>query len=108
MGDFRITITIAEHGFDSAAAERCIDSLDRLYAEVGPVVTQNVADGTMAITIAVTAADAWEAGKAAARIYAAALDDAQLRVTPVIDVHTTAVDPEREPGKPETRELTPA
>ncbi len=101
-------MTIAEHGFDSEAAERCLDAFDKLYPESGPVVTQNIQDGTLAITIAVSAPDPWEAGTLAGKIYAKSLNESALSVTQVTDVHTTIVTDREEESMSRSRQLTPA
>lgn len=92
--DYRITLTIARHGASEDAAEAALDSLLELYPECGPVVTQNTETGALALTIAVEATDPWAAGDLAGKIFAKSLDHAKLEVVPILDVSTTAIDPE--------------
>jgi hypothetical protein len=92
LKNFRLTVTIAEHGFSEESADRCFDAFDALYPEAGPVVSQNTKDGTLTVTIAVEATDPWAATNLGSEILAAGFDKAQLALTPVLDVCVTAVE----------------
>ncbi len=92
MKNFRVTVTIAEHGFSEESADRCFDAFNELYPEAGPVVSQNIKDGTLTVTIAVEATDPWAATNLGSEILGNGLEKAQLALSPVLAVCVTAVE----------------
>jgi hypothetical protein len=92
--EYRVTITIAEHGFSDEAADRCLDAFLALDPAAGPVVSQNAASGHLSVTIAVEATDPWAAANLSARIFTKGLEATGLAVTPIIDVSVTQVESE--------------
>jgi hypothetical protein len=104
--EYRLTMTIAEHGFSDEAAERCLDALLALHPETGPVVAQNTDSGHLTITIALDATDPWAATNLGAGILADSLTQAEVPVTPVLDLCVSAVD--REDSTEDVRELIKA
>ena len=96
MTEYRLTMTIAEHGFSEDSAERCLDAFLKHHPEAGPVVSIDPASGTLSITVAVDATDPWAAGNLGAEILADGLNAAELDVTDIVRVDITAVEAERE------------
>ncbi len=103
--EYRLTITIAEHG-NEEAAERCLDAFLTRHPETGPVVSINPSAGTLSVTIALDATDPWAAGNLASMIWASGLNQSGLAPAPIIDVAISAV--EFEDGARRSRELVPA
>jgi len=59
-------MTLPEYGLDEDYAERFLEAFVSTYPETGPVVSQNTADGTLTVVIAVDAVDpddAWRRGR---------------------------------------------
>jgi hypothetical protein len=104
--EYRVTVTIAEHGFSDEAAESALDALLEIAEAAGPVVSQDAESGEMRLTIALDADDAWTAAEQASSVFAEALDKTGLPVTEVIGVQVTAV--EREDSTENVRELVSA
>jgi hypothetical protein len=61
LTDYRIGITVAEHGYDLENGERFLDGFEEAHPEVGPSVSQNTADGTLRVTFSFDAEDAKDA-----------------------------------------------
>lgn len=59
--EHRITVTVAESGYDEANGERALEAFLRTAPETGPVVSQDTSTGTLAVTFALDAADAQDA-----------------------------------------------
>src|SRR4051812_33601023 len=65
MPEYRLTITVSEHGSAPENGERFLNGFMREHPEVGPSVAQNVATGTLSVTFIVDASggkDAMERG----------------------------------------------
>lgn len=90
--EYRIAITIAEHGFSDDAADRCLDAFLSLYPDAGAVVSQNTSNGHLSVTIAVDATDPWAAVNLSATMFTTGLDTAKLPATSIIDVCVTQVE----------------
>ena len=106
--EYRISLTIAKHGYDGDAAEKALDAFLEFHPETGPVVTQNTATGGLTITIGLDATDPWAAGNLAGRILTDGLNGAHLEVVPILDVSITAVDPTDSPAEQARWNLVPA
>ena len=102
--EYRLTITIADHG-NEEAAERCLDALLERHPETGPVVSINPSAGTLSVTIALDATDPWAAGNLASRIWVTGLNQSGLSPAPIIDVAISAVEFD---DARRSRELVPA
>ena len=101
--EYRLTMTIADHG-NEGAAERCLDAFLLAHPETGPVVSIDPALLTLSVTIALEATDPWSAANLASAILADGLIESGLTVTPIVDVAITAVEFEEQVR----RELVPA
>ena len=103
--EYRLTITIAEHG-NEADAERCLDAFLERHPETGPVVSIDPRTGTLSVTIAVDATDPWAASNLASRIWADGFNQSGLELTPIVDVSISAVEFEEDARA--RRQLVPA
>lgn len=90
--EYRLTVTVADHGASEEVAERVLDAFIDLHGETGPVVSQNLADSTLTITVAFDATDPWAANTLGSRIIGGTLDKIGLPKTEVLDVCITALD----------------
>ena len=73
VSEYRITITMSGYGSDDEAAGNLLEAYLRTHPEVGPVISLNSAEDTIAVTLAVDASsqrraldlanDIWETGK---------------------------------------------
>ncbi len=70
--NYRITVTIAEHGRDEDVAERLLDVFEEEYPQAGAVVSQNVASGELSMTVAVEAEDPFKAADTTSTMIAVA------------------------------------
>lgn len=69
--DYRLSITMSDYGREPSNGERFLDAFDATHPEVGGVVSQNVATGTLTLTLTVDATDADDAYQRAQPIVAA-------------------------------------
>lgn len=92
MQEFTLTITIGEHGYSEEAAEKTLDAFLKLVPDAGPVVSQNLAQGTLSITIGLQATDPWAASNIGRDRLAEGLTEAGLAFTSVVDLCVTASD----------------
>lgn len=105
--EFRITVTIADHGFSDEAAERCYDAFADLHAQHGPVVDHNSETGELSVTVSLDATDPWAAANLGSRIIGSGLEASGLERTGIIDVCVTAVEPDRKRGAKRAGHLVP-
>ena len=89
--DHSVTLTVAEHGRDEANGERMLEAFLATHGDADPVVEQNLAEGTLAITLAVDAHDAQEAFSAAQPMFVEGLRASGLPATRVVAVHSEAM-----------------
>jgi hypothetical protein len=95
MSEYRLTVTMAEHGWRPDAednGERLLDAFVQVHPEVGPVVAGDMRVGTLDVTFSLDAADAEEALDLGRKIYAEGLLASGLRPTPVVGIHVEVVE----------------
>lgn len=90
--EYRLTVTIAEHGASEEVAERILDALVEVHPETGPVVSQDLTDSTLTITVAIEATDPWTASTLGSRVVGGTLEHLDLPMTEVLDVCVSALD----------------
>lgn len=87
--DYRLNITMSDYGRDPSNGERFLEAFDATHPEVGGVVSQNVATGTLTLTVDATDAD--DAYRRAQPIIAAVADASGLPPTRPIALEVEAV-----------------
>ncbi len=102
--EHRVEITISEHGRAADNGDRLLGGFHDLSPEVDAVVDQNTETGHLTATFFVDEEDAQEAVEKGAHAFAAALVQANLELTRVIDVRASLVSADEE----DVRELEPA
>ena len=103
--ELRVRVTTGEHGRDPANGERFLEGFLATHPEAHPVVSQNVADGTLTVSFSVEADDAFAAGPIGGEIFTDGATASGLPVSEVVDVAVTLADVGSED---EARELQPA
>src|SRR6266516_2602782 len=97
MMGLRVRVTISKHGTDPDNGEQFLTGCLETHPEANPVVSQNIVDGTLAVSFTVEAEDAFAAaGRVARQIFAEGASASGLSVTEVVDVTVTQVDVESE------------
>ena len=86
MNEQQVTISVAEHGFDTENGETWLEALLDVASEAGPVVTQNADDGTLTMSFTVEAEDPTGAISAAAEVFRLAADVTGLAETTIIEI----------------------
>ena len=92
MNEYRVTVSIADHGRSAEAAEAVLDSFVELYPECGPVVSQDLRTGFLSITLAFDATDPWAATNKAKDTFPRGLAHSRIEVAEVVSVEVTTVD----------------
>lgn len=111
--EFRLTVTIAEHGWDPKNGDLFLRGFVETHPEVGAVVDQNTKTGTLSVTFSFDAADLLEAMRLGSTIFADGAAASGLPVTSLTDValaaevHISPV-PGHELSGETTRQLQPA
>ncbi len=103
--EHRVEITISEHGRAADNGDRLLGGFHALSPEVEAVIDQSLQTGHLTATFFVDEEDAQEAVENGAHVFAAALVEAGLTLTRVIDVRASLVSTD-EPE--DVRELEPA
>jgi hypothetical protein len=91
LPEYRLHITVAEHGRDPADGERVLEGFMQTHPEVGPSVSQNSAAGTLSITFSLDAADANEAIDLGRPIFARGGSASGLSPAPVVGMEISLV-----------------
>jgi hypothetical protein len=101
--ELRVRVTMGEHGADPENGERLLDGFLATHPESAPVVSQDLADGTLTVSFSVQAEDAFAAGPVGGKIFMDGAKASELPATEILDVSVTHAEIESE-----TRELQPA
>jgi len=105
--EVRLSFTVAEHGRDSENGVRVTEAFMRTFAEGGPAVSQNTADGTLTITFAFDAQDAEDAIATGLKVFREGYTESGLPSSEVLDIEASVV-PAEERDSEDIRELAPA
>jgi hypothetical protein len=90
--EYRITLTIAEHGNDPLAGERVLEGFQVVAPDSGPVVDQNRQTGHLSVTLTLDLADLGQ--DSMRRIVGTLMDGLNasgLRATEILDVELVDV-----------------
>lgn len=99
MGEYRITVSMTEHGRPDVAeanAEQLLTAFEETHPEVGAAVGANLAEGWLEVTYSVEAESAEAAFTAGQSIYGAAGAASGLKSTPLARIEVEATSDERE------------
>lgn len=94
MREFRLTITVAEHGRREVAEERMeqlLEAFERIHPEVGAVLGANFHLGRLDATFSVDAKDVHEATEHGWRAFVESAEKAELEPSEVVEVNAIAV-----------------
>ena len=104
MSEYRLTVTVADHGHDLENGERFLDGFMEAHPEVGPSVSQNTETGTLSVTFSVDAEDPDAAYEQSKTIFPEGANASGLPPTHIVKVELELVedaelaeDDEREP-----------
>jgi len=89
--EHRITVTMSELGLDEVNAERLLEAFVRCDPNIGAVMSQNLREGTLAVTFSVDAADAQDAIDVARNIFFDGFKASGLEPTRIVGLEATAV-----------------
>jgi hypothetical protein len=109
--EFRLTVTIAEHGRDPSNGNRFLGGFVKTHPETGAVVDQNTETGELSVTFAFDAQDLLDAMRIGPTIFVEGTTASGLPATKVTDYglaadfRITAVETETEDDA--IRELAP-
>jgi hypothetical protein len=92
--EYQVTITVSEHGYDPAAADRLLDTFLTADADAGPAVSQDVDAGTLTVAFSVHGDEALVIPTKAVQMFADMSRAAGLPLTEVLGVHIDAVSPQ--------------
>lgn len=95
MPEYRIHVTLAEHGHDPENGVAFLEGFMKMHPEVGPSVSQNTEDGTLSVTFSLDAEDTNEAFELARPIFASGAAASELEFRPVVNLEISLV-PEHE------------
>ncbi len=105
--EYRLTVTVTEHGRDPASGEKFLQGFIRTHPDVGAVVEQNVETGRLSVTFAFESGDdLTEVSAEGSRIFTEAANATGLPPTEFIEAKLSVVDLEREDE--DVLELQPA
>jgi hypothetical protein len=94
MAEYRMTITVSEHGHRDVAEDRMeqlLEAFERAHPEVGAVVGANYHRGRLDATFLIDAPSAREANDLGSDVFASAMADAGLELTKIIEINCAAV-----------------
>jgi hypothetical protein len=91
MMEYRLTITISEHGRSEENGARLLEGVLAKHPEVGPVVSQSLAAGTLSVTFSLEAEDPQDGFEHGWSIFVAGANASGLEPTEVVDVRITQV-----------------
>jgi hypothetical protein len=92
MPEYRLTITVTEHGERDVAEdrmERLLEAFESTHPEVGAVIGANFHLGYLDATFSVDAQDAQEAAKIGGEVFVAAATSAGLEPTEVTEINAS-------------------
>jgi hypothetical protein len=94
MSEYRLIITVAEHGHREVA-EDCIERLheafERTHPEVGAVIGANFHLGRLDATFSLDAENAESATKRGVEVFIEAANDSGLEATEIIEINVACV-----------------
>jgi hypothetical protein len=94
MSEYRLTVTVSEHGRREVAEDRMEKLLDAFYEthpEVGAVVGSNYHLGHLDVTFSLDAEDAKEANERGGEIFIEAFMKSGLEHTKIVELNCIAV-----------------
>jgi hypothetical protein len=94
MSEYRLTITVSEHGRKDVAEERMeqlLDAFHHVHPEVGAVIGANFHLGRLDATFSIDAPSAQEANELGSQVFVEAFGESGLEVTEVIEINCVAV-----------------
>jgi hypothetical protein len=89
--EFRITITVGEHGVSEDSASTFLDGFLATHPETGPVVSQDRETGSLSVTFALPADDANQAIDRARRVFRDGVSASGLEPSAVLGVEAVLV-----------------
>lgn len=89
--EYRVTITISEHGSDPANGERFLAGFMNAHPEAGPAVSQNLETGTLSVTFSFEAHDLAGVADQASSIFTAGANATGLPATPLVHAEIESV-----------------
>jgi hypothetical protein len=101
--EYRLTVTVAQHGHDPENGERLLHGFITTHPEVGAVVDQNTETGELSVTYSVDAEDFSTVAERGSSIFAEGATASGLEPTEVINATFDVVRAEDD-----ARELQPA
>jgi hypothetical protein len=93
-GEYRVKITMSGYGSDEDAAEDLLEGYLQTHPDVGPVISLNSAEDTIAVTMALDAPSQQRALELAADIWAAGGEASGIRPGEVIRAEVERVSDE--------------
>src|SRR2546428_12848981 len=84
--EYRLSITITGHGRSQELAERLLDAFLATHPEVGPVVSGDLALGTLTVIFALSAEDVDEAFERGRIVFADGLAKSGLKPAEIVSV----------------------
>jgi hypothetical protein len=94
MPEYRLTITVAEHGHRDVAEDRMeklLEAFDKTHPEVGAVIGANFHLARLDATFSLDAPSAQEANERGSSVFVDAFTESGLDVTEVIEINCVAV-----------------
>ena len=107
MTEIRLTVTVADHGYDLENGERFLDGFMQAHPEVGPSVSQNTQNGTLRVTFSLEAEDVNAALESSRRIFMEGAEATGLAPSEVLRVEAERVSDD-ELAEDDAREAVPA
>src|SRR5205823_944916 len=83
--EFRVTVTIAEHGRDPENGHRFLRGFRATHPDIGPVVDQDIESGHLSVTFSYEAKDLMDAMNKWPSIFADGAQASGLTRTPLMD-----------------------
>ena len=91
MSEYRINVTVSQHGHDPDNGVAFLDGFMETHPEVGPSVSQNTADGTLSVTFALDAEEPNEAFEQAWPVFRDGANASGLEATEILSVNVSRV-----------------
>jgi hypothetical protein len=89
--EFRISVTVSDHGRDEDSLDRAIDAFHTIAPDAGAVVDANTHTGALTATFTIDADGVDEVKDIASQIFADAMNTAELPLTEILDADIEAV-----------------
>jgi hypothetical protein len=103
--EFRVTVTVSQHGHDLENGERFLEGFVATHPETGPVVDQNTETGHLSITYSFEAEDFAEAARLGSDIFLEGATASGLQASDFVGAHIGPVPADE---LVDERELQPA